>query len=100
MIRTLLVPVTENTSNAGGLAAAFVVAEAFQAHVDTLCIRPHPELHAPIEAASIPAPAGWSSSRQMSKPGRRHRRGWSSICSATGMAQIRRNEAARRPRVD
>ena len=56
MIRTLLVPVTENTSNAGGLAAAFVVAEAFQAHVDTLCIRPHPELHAPIEAASIPAP--------------------------------------------
>jgi hypothetical protein len=56
MIRTILAPVTGNTSDAGGLAAAFLVAEAFQAHVDTLCIRPHPELRAPIEAASIPAP--------------------------------------------
>src|SRR4051812_27170201 len=56
MIRTILVPVMGNTSDAGGLAASFLVAEAFQAHVDTLCIRPHPELRAPIEAASIPAP--------------------------------------------
>jgi nucleotide-binding universal stress UspA family protein len=56
MIRTILAPVTGNTSDTGGLAAAFLVAEAFQAHVDTLCIRPHPELRAPIEAASIPAP--------------------------------------------
>jgi hypothetical protein len=56
MIRTILSPVTGNTSDAGGLAAAFLMAEAFQAHVDALCIRPHPELRAPVEAASIPAP--------------------------------------------
>ena len=56
MIRTILAPVTGNTSDTGGLTAAFLVAKAFQAHVDTLYIRPHPELRAPIEAASIPAP--------------------------------------------
>jgi hypothetical protein len=40
MIRTILAPVMGNTPDAGGLAAAFLVAEAFQAHVDTLCIIP------------------------------------------------------------
>jgi nucleotide-binding universal stress UspA family protein len=56
MIRTILAPVTGNRPDAAGLHAAFVVAKAFQAHVDALCVTPHPELRAPIEAASIPAP--------------------------------------------
>jgi nucleotide-binding universal stress UspA family protein len=56
MIRTILAPVTGNRPDAAGLVTAFLVAEAFQAHVDALCVTPHPELRAPIEAASIPAP--------------------------------------------
>jgi nucleotide-binding universal stress UspA family protein len=56
MIRTILAPVTGNRPDTAGLHTAFVVAKAFQAHVDALCVTPHPELRAPIEAASIPAP--------------------------------------------
>jgi nucleotide-binding universal stress UspA family protein len=56
MIRTILTPVTGHPSDAAGLNAAFLVAAAFKAHVDALCVIPHPELRAPIEAASIPAP--------------------------------------------
>jgi hypothetical protein len=56
MIRTILAPVTGNRPDAAGLVTAFLVAKAFQAHVDALCVTPHPELRAPIEAASIPAP--------------------------------------------
>jgi nucleotide-binding universal stress UspA family protein len=56
MIRTILAPVTGNRPDTAGLHTAFVVAKTFQAHVDALCVAPHPELRAPIEAASIPAP--------------------------------------------
>jgi predicted phosphoribosyltransferase len=40
MIKTILSPVTGTISDTGGLTAAFLVAKAFQAHVDTLYIRP------------------------------------------------------------
>jgi nucleotide-binding universal stress UspA family protein len=56
MIRTILAPLTGNQPDTAGLHTAFVVAKTFQAHVDVLCVTPHPELRAPIEAASIPAP--------------------------------------------
>ena len=36
MIRTILAPVTGNRPDAAGLVTAFLVAKAFQAHVDLL----------------------------------------------------------------
>ena len=59
MIRKILAPLTGRSVDQHTLATAFLIARnlspTLHGHVDALCVTPKPEIHAPVETASIPA---------------------------------------------
>ena len=58
MIKKILGPISGKAPDRRAVIAAFLIAEKGHGVVEGLCITPPPELHSPIETASIPAALG------------------------------------------